>query len=71
MNAMQTETEIRENLADAGVNAAEAETIIELIRSGDLKVAERLITDSRKRHLERMHESQRCIDSLRRFTITE
>lgn len=61
---MPSENEIRENLLDAGCGDMDAETILGCIRSGDHKGAARLIEASRKKQLERLHESQRCIDRL-------
>lgn len=61
---MPSENEIRENLLDAGCTGAEADSILDRIRTGDRKGAERLIDASRKKQLERMHDSQRCIDRL-------
>ena len=61
---MQTEKEIRENLLDAGVDDKEAESILRSILSGDLRTAEKLISASRKRELQKIHESQQCIDKL-------
>ena len=61
---MQTEKEIRENLNDAGVSGMEAESILACIRTGNMKAAEKLIGKSRKKQLERIHESQQCIDRL-------
>ncbi len=61
---MQTEREIREALADARCGRDEAESIINCIRTGNIKKADKLIGISRKVQLERMHDSQRCIDLL-------
>ena len=61
---MTSENEIRENLLDAGCSGAEAETILCCIRSGDQKGTARLIDASRKRQLEKLHDSQACIDRL-------
>ena len=61
---MQTAYEIRQNLLDAGCSEVDTEIILEYIRSGNLKEAKRLIARGRKRQVDRMHESQRCIDRL-------
>ena len=61
---MQTEKEIRENLIDAGCSKAEVKSIMDCISSGAVKGAEKLIGTCRKRQLERLHESQKCIDRL-------
>lgn len=61
---MPNETEIRENLLDAGCSGKDAEAILGCIRSGDQKGAARLIEESRKKQLEKLHESQICIDRL-------
>ena len=61
---MPGENEIRENLTDAGLSISEAEPILECIRTGDIKGAERLIGMSRKNQLDALHRSQRCIDCL-------
>ena len=61
---MPSENEIRENLPDAGCSDMDAESILGCIRTGDQKSAARLIEASRKKQLERLHESQRCIDRL-------
>lgn len=59
-----TEKEIRENLTDAGCGKSETESIMKCVRSGNISGAEKLIGKSRKKQLDRMHESQRCIDRL-------
>jgi len=61
---MPTETEIRENLLDAGCSEREMNSILESICSGNLKEAGKQIEACRKKQLERLHESQRCIDCL-------
>jgi HD superfamily phosphohydrolase len=62
--AMPSENEIRENLTDAGCSRDETESILACIRSGDIKAAEKIIAASRKKQLQKLHESQRCIDRL-------
>ena len=61
---MPEESEIRENLRDAGCTRNETESILGCIRSGDMKKAEKLIGASRKRQLDQIHQSQLCIDRL-------
>ena len=61
---MPSENEIRENLTDAGCSRDETESILACIRSGDIKAAEKIIAASRKKQLQKLHESQRCIDRL-------
>lgn len=61
---MPSENEIRENLTDAGCSRDETEAILTCIRSGDLKAAEKIIAASRKKQLQKLHESQLCIDRL-------
>ena len=61
---MQTEQEIRENLADAGCSNKEIESILSCFSAGDMNGAEKLIGASRKRQLARLHECQQCIDRL-------
>ena len=48
---MRTDTEIIENLADAGCRENEIKAVMDCIRSGDIKGAEKLITASRKKLL--------------------
>ena len=62
--AMPSENEIRENLTDAGCSRDETESILTCIRSGDIKAAGKIIAASRKKQLQKLHESQRCIDRL-------
>ena len=61
---MQTEQEIRENLADAGIDETDAQSILRLILKGDLKGAEKKIAENRKCILAEMHSCQQCIDRL-------
>ena len=56
--------EIRENLTDAGCSCSETELIMECISSGDMKKLNQLIALSRRRQLERLHDSQMCIERL-------
>lgn len=61
---MQTEAEIMENLTDAGVDAKEASVVLNFIRKGNIKGAEKSIGSNRKKLLERLHQCQCCIDRL-------
>lgn len=61
---MPTEREIAENLRDAGCDATEVRSILESLQHGDHKKAERLMDSCRKKQLNRLHESQQCIDRL-------
>ena len=61
---MPTEAEIRENLLDAGCSETETKSILRSIINGNLKEAGKQIGICRKKQLERLHESQRCIDCL-------
>ena len=61
---MPTEAEIRENLIDAGCSETEMKSILGKICSAKLKEAGKQIETCRKKQLERLHESQRCIDCL-------
>ena len=61
---MSTEKEIAENLLAAGCGEAEIEMILCSVRKGDRKGTEKLIAKCRKRQLDRLHDSQACIDRL-------
>ena len=61
---MSTEKEIAENLLAAGCGKAEIESILSSIQKGDRKGMERLIAAFRKKQLNRLHDSQTCIDRL-------
>lgn len=61
---MNVEKEITETLLAAGCGDAEVEMIVFNIKKGDRKNAEKLIAKCRKKQLERLHESQVCIDRL-------
>ena len=56
--------EIKENLCDAGCTQSEVTQIIECIACNDIKGANQKITACRKKHLDHLHESQKCIDRL-------
>lgn len=58
------QNEIRENLSEAGCTESEVTQIIECIACNDLKGANEKITACRKKHLDSLHESQKCIDRL-------
>lgn len=60
---MQTE-EITDNLLAAGCGETEIEMIISSIQKGDRKSTEKLIAKCRKKQLEKLHDSQACIDRL-------
>ena len=56
--------DITENLLTAGCGEKEAERIVSALQGGNLKKAEKLIAGCRKKQLDRLHESQACIDRL-------
>jgi len=56
--------EITENLLAAGCGKTEIEMIISSIQTGDRKNTEKLIAACRKKQLDRLHDSQVCIDRL-------
>lgn len=58
------EKDIIENLRDAGCDETEITSIMDCYRDGDRKRTEKLIAVCRKKQLERLHESQACIDRL-------
>ncbi len=61
---MTAEKEITETLLAAGCGEAEVELIVSSIRKGDHKYTEKLIAKCRKKQLDRLHDSQACIDRL-------
>ena len=61
---MQAENDIIENLRDAGCDENEIQQILTCYRNGDSKKTEKLIAGCRKKQLEKLHESQVCIDRL-------
>ena len=61
---MNAEKEITENLLAARCKKEEIEMILSSIRRGDRKNTEKLIAACRKKQLERLHDSQACIDRL-------
>ena len=61
---MQDEQSIAQNLLDAGCGAEEIEAIMGCWRKGDLAQMEKQIAVCRREQLDRMHESQKCIDRL-------
>ncbi len=61
---MKSEKEIAENLLAAGCGEAEIESILYSIHKGDRKGTEKLIAACRKKQLDRLHDSQACIDRL-------
>ncbi len=61
---MITEQMIKENLEDAGISPPEIESIMMCIRTENIKQAEKLIENSRRKQLEKMHICQKSIDRL-------
>lgn len=61
---MYTENEITETLLAAGCGEAEIGMIVSSIQKGNRKNTEKLIAKCRKKQLDRLHESQVCIDRL-------
>ena len=61
---MLSEQAITENLRDAGCNAKETQAILTSLRQGDRYQADKLIAACRKQQLDKLHESQICIDRL-------
>ena len=59
-----TAGEIEENLCDAGCTADEKYAILACLEAGEYRNAESLIGACRSKHLENLHESQKCIDRL-------
>ena len=63
-SAMQSEKDIIQNLQDAGCSEKDIGSIMTCYRDGDQRKMERLIAACRKKQLERLHDSQVCIDRL-------
>ena len=61
---MNTEKEVTEILLAAGCCEEEIKRIVSSIQKGDLKNTEKLIAKCRRRQLDRLHDSQVCIDRL-------
>lgn len=61
---MFTEQEIIETLQDAGCTQKEINQIVDCYQKGERKETEKLIAACRMHQLERLHESQQCIDRL-------
>lgn len=61
---MYTEQELIEILQDAGCAHEEIDQIVKCHQDGDKKAIEKLISMCRKKQLDRLHESQQCIDRL-------
>lgn len=61
---MDAEKEITDNLLAAGCEEAEIVRIVSSIRRGDRKNTEKMIAKCRKKQLDRLHDSQACIDRL-------
>ena len=65
---MQEEKKILEILRDAGCEEAEVQAILTSYMNGSYKKAERLVAQCRKKQLDKLHESQACIDRLDYFS---
>lgn len=61
---MQVKNEIAEILLAAGCGNTEIERIVSSIQKGDRRTTEKLIAACRRKQLDRLHESQACIDRL-------
>ena len=61
---MVKKSEIMESLHDAGCDVNDIEGILCCYDEGNKKKADRLIAECRRKQLEKLHESQRCIDRL-------
>lgn len=61
---MYTEQELIEILQDAGCAYEEIEQIVKCYQDGNKKGIEKMISMCRKNQLEKLHESQQCIDRL-------
>jgi hypothetical protein len=61
---MPDDNEIRENLEDGGCDGQETESILICIHSGDMKKAEKMITEVRTKQLKEIHEKEICISRL-------
>ncbi len=62
--SVNAEKEIAETLLAAGCGEAEIGMIVSSIRKGDHKNTEKLIAKCTKIQLDRLHDSQACIDRL-------
>ena len=56
--------EIAEILLAAGCGESETEMIVSSIQKGDSQKTEKLIEKCRRKQLDKLHESQACIDRL-------
>ena len=56
--------ELTESLMDAGCSMEETQEIVGMYMTDDLRGVEKLISKCRRRQLDRMHDSQMCIDRL-------
>ena len=56
--------EIADILLAAGCGESEIEMIVSSIQKGDSQKSEKLIAKCRRKQLDRLHESQACIDRL-------
>ena len=61
---MYSEKDIIQNLQDAGCAEKDISSIMACYREGNQKKVENLIADCRKKQLNRLHDSQSCIDRL-------
>lgn len=61
---IRSEEEISENLRAAGCKDKEITKILECIQKKEKRNAEKLIELCRKKQLDRMHDSQSCIERL-------
>ena len=63
-SAMHSEKDIIQNLRDAGCSEKDIGSIMDCSREGDQRKMDKLIAACRKKQLERLHDSQVCIDRL-------
>ena len=56
--------ELTESLMDAGCSMEETQEIVGMYLTDDFRGVEKLISICRRRQLDRMHDSQMCIDRL-------
>ena len=61
---MHSEKDIVQNLRDAGCSERDISSIMNCYREGNQRKMEKLIAACRKKQLERLHDSQNCIDRL-------
>ena len=63
-SVMHSEKDIIQNLRDAGCSEKDIGAIMACYRDDDQRKMEKLIIGCRKKQLERLHDSQTCIDRL-------